>query len=432
VPNATTLNRNTSPSQAQPPELRPEDYAILEKAVLGGTELAFLFFARTQIVAGTQRGSELELCRQLGALVNNDPLRIDSLFRHSELLSSQWDEPRGGTTYGGLVILEAIQENLGLVPKQSAEIIRGIFREGQFGVLCGYYSVGKSPLVQDLAFHVRNGLAWLGREVTERDVILIDFETQHAEFARNMLRLLRRYPGTWTPPIAHLLSAKVSSAGVLPLQDLSRSYWQDRLKFIRKMLAKSNSALIVIDPAEQFFRFNRNRSSHILTLFQELRELLNAHPRAAILLVMNLQKLRRRRHPPNLLKEPLLWLEDNAGDLDLLNRCDVRLGFDWHDDNQIRVLHGARRSETMAPILVRQVGTEGEYCGFELVPAEIAFLELELTPRQLAYWRQLPTEFRFKQIVGKGIVPKSSLSRLIKCSQAMGMLDSREGKHRKR
>ena len=188
---------------------------------------------------------------------------------------------------------------------------------------------------------------------------------------------------------------------------------------------------MIIDPVEHFLHFNRNRSIQIINLYARLRAILRDFPEAAFLLVMNVRKRGRRRNPPHLLTDPTLWLEDNAGNQDVLNRCDVRLGFDHHDDPTLRVINGVRRGDSMRPIVVREVTEPINRSGFEQVEISPASLVLALTNKQQEYFRRLPDEFKFDEIVSRQIVPRSSLSRLIRVAKSIGLLTSEGRVHRK-
>jgi hypothetical protein len=317
------------------------------------------------------------------------------------------------------------------VPSRSPEIVAGLLRVGQLAILCGYYSIGKSPLVQDLAFHVANGYTWLGRKVLPRPVFLFDFETQAPDYELNIYAFAARYGNCEILyPKAYLLSATRFTSVVTPLRGFRERTWQDRHFWIRSLLKESPDALFLFDPADLFFHFHRHNSSHVLRLFVQLRELLAEFPNAAIILVMNLRK-RGRRRQPSLLAEPLRWLEDNAGDLDILNRADVRIGFDHFIDPAYRVLNGVRRGEEMMPIVMRSIGSPGSWSGFERVELPPEGAQLSLTKKQEIYFRLLPETFRFEDVVRQGLVPRSSLSRLIHACRAIGLLVSEAGDHRK-
>ena len=47
----------------------------------------------------------------------------------------------------------------------------------------------------------------------------------------------------------------------------------------------------------------------------------------------NLRKFGDKDRRPNLLTNPRDWLEEVCGTLDILNRSDMRLGMDTHDDD---------------------------------------------------------------------------------------------------
>jgi len=318
------------------------------------------------------------------------------------------------------------------------EIVEGILRVGQFCILCGYYSIGKTPLVHDLAFHVTNGYQWFDRKVSARPVSLFDFETAVADYERNITALARRYENDSVYPTAYLFTAPEHRPLVTPLRrfvtprhKMGKKDWEQRMHWIRSLLRVSPNALFIFDPADLFFHFHRNKSSHVLRLSVQLRELLLEFPDAAIILVMNLRKRGHRRRPVSLFKEPLRWLEDNAGDLDLLNRSDVRLGFDYHDDPVLRVLHGIRRGEEVQPIVVRQIGTPGELAGFEQEVLPESSVRLSLTAAEEQYFVSLPESFRFVEAVRTYSVPRSTLSRLLKAARSLGLLSSEGGIHRK-
>jgi len=373
----------------------------------------------------------VELCKRLALLTGNNARRIDAFFRQCALFSPRWDTiRRNGLTWGRHLTSQAIRENCLQLGLPSPVVVEGVMREGQLVVLSGDYHVGKTPLVRDLAFHVQNGLPWLGRETYQRDVVVLDFETPHTDFVVSLSRLQERYGGTGEVPLAYLLSAKAEDGRVRRLPYVSFK-WDDRLRFIRDCLDRSYDALLIIDPAEHFFRFNRDRSTEIHNLYIRVREVLTEFPKSAIVMVGNHRRRGHRKGRPSLLKDPQGWLEGSAGNLDILNRCDVRLGLDFHDDPDLRVIHGVRRSESASPIIIRTVGAGEFLAGFEVVPSESVSMLLRLGKSQRRYWELLPTEFHFEEIVTAGIVPRSSLSRLLREVRAMGLLESSEGVHRK-
>ena len=196
-------------------------------------------------------------------------------------------------------------------------------------------------------------------------------------------------------------------------------------------MKRKPNALVMIDPTELLFAVNKLKGREIVKFYTDLRMLLTNYPKAAIILTFNLRKRdRRAKNSPDLLQEARDWLEEVAGSIDILNRCDVRLGMDFQRDD-VRVINGVRRGEEMHPLQIRPVGDSPEdLAGFEPVPPGSVDLVLALTTEQLGYWRKLPDEFRFQQVVDK-MVPRSSLSRLIKKTKLLGSLVVTGGIYRK-
>ena len=166
-------------------------------------------------------------------------------------------------------------------------------------------------------------------------------------------------------------------------------------------------------------------------MYGSLRRLLSKYPKAAMLLTFNLRKKdKRAQYVSTLLTDPRGWLEEVSGTLDILNRSDVRLGMDMQSED-IRVINGIRRGEDMDPVLIRPVGESSEkLAGFERVQPEGLDFTAALTAGQSKYWEQLPTEFRFEDIADK-IVPRASLSRLIKRVVSLGKMEKVGEVHRK-
>lgn len=410
------------------PELSDAEWEFLE-TYQDDPQFGELFFDGA--LGWDRAAAEAALLDKFALITGNDAARMGRLFRNSSQYTPRWDAKDAGATltYGELAIAEAILRNPDPQTYSATRVVDRILDEGQIAIVTGYYNVGKSPLVLHLAFAVQNGLPWLGREVQQRDVVLLDLETPSGLYHAQLARLQARFPEATAVPKADLFMGHRDPDQ--PIDWVGRK-WRRLLSFLKNVLKQCTDPLIVIDPFEAFFRFHRGRSMQVISLLTGLRDLLAQHPQASILVVMNLSR-RRRRHPPSLLTAPLAWLEGNAGTLDLLIRADVRLGFDFHDDPSLRVLNGVRRGEDgFQPILLRSVSSPSGPCGFEEITLSDESLELQLTPCQREYWRRLPQEFKFEPIVKQGIVPRVSLSRLMKAARSMGLLVSEGGVHRKR
>lgn len=317
------------------------------------------------------------------------------------------------------------------------EIISGLIREGQLAVLAGTYGVGKSPLLSDIMICLVNGIPWCGREVQQRPVIAFDLESSGPTFKRNLTNVARRFrvdlpivPDDLEAYIEHDAASAPATAKLLELikeKDLDK-----RVDFLEEALGRKAEAIIMIDPLELLFRIDTRDKTHVLWLYSRLRNLLARYPKSAVIFTLNLRKKdRRSTSQPDLLTDPRAWLEDVSGSLDILNRCDVRLGIDFNGED-VRVINGVRRGEDMHPLLIRLVGDLPDgLAGFEPCSPTDLTLKLTLTTTQLAYWEKLPQEFRFEEIADR-VVPRATLYRLLKKAQSLTIVEERNGVWRKK
>lgn len=312
------------------------------------------------------------------------------------------------------------------------EVIEGILREAQIGILAARYGIGKSPILADIGIHTINGIEWCGRRIDKRPVIAFDFENSGPTYRRNLKSMAQklqvRIPKSEDMEVYLMndLRNEAQTDALLSLSDGDRG-----LKFLKEALSRKPNALVLIDPVEMFSPMDKMKGPEILTFYRGVRRLLSAYPKAAVLMTFNLRKKdRRATSAPNLLNAPRDWLEEVSGSLDILNRCDVRLGVDIHQD-EIRVINGIRRGEDMHPILLRPVGEPpNNLAGFcRVVPDQFDLLG-SLSSQQKKYWDQLPAEYRFEDVADK-TVPRSSLSRLNNAAKSLGILEEHDGLFRK-
>jgi len=315
-----------------------------------------------------------------------------------------------------------------------AEIVQGTIREGQLVTLAGRFNVGKSPLLQDLTVHIVNGLPWCGRLVQKQPVVIFDLESAGPTFKGNLTAIAQRL-GVPLPQVPQELEIYLEHdaidepATAQLLKVLESNDLEDRLAMIEGALKRKPNAVVVIDPLELLFRIDTSRKAEVLGLYSKLRLLLSKYPHAAMVLTFNLRKRDKKAPISDLLSEPRDWMEEVCGSLDLMNRSDVRLGIDVHDDD-IRVINGLRRGETMEPLLIRPVSYGSELAGFELVAADTLTLQSALTPTQYGQWNKLPGRFRFNEAADK-IVPRKTLARIVSRTKSLGALRDEGGVYAK-
>jgi hypothetical protein len=318
--------------------------------------------------------------------------------------------------------------------KPRKEIIGGMVREQQLGAFAGPYGTGKSPLLADLAIHTLNGISWCGRAVVCRPVIHFDFETPAPLYKANLQRIAARLsvPVPVVPEEldVYLEHDSTDELGTKKLLDVLQLNFEARIALIEEALGEKPDALVIIDPLELLFRIDTGKKRDILALYTELRQLLSRYPHAALLVTFNLRKWGRDGKRPRLLSNPREWLEEVCGTLDILNRSDVRLGLDFHDED-MRVLNGIRRGEEMCPLLIHPVTHNDELAGFELCPPDDSGLRAAFTPKQLEHWRKLPAKFRFESVADRS-VPRASLKRLLDRAKSLGFVEANNGLWQKR
>jgi hypothetical protein len=321
--------------------------------------------------------------------------------------------------------------------EQRREIIGGLVREQQLVAFAGPFGVGKSPTLADIAMHVLSGSPWCGRAVERRQVIHFDHETPGPVYKANLRNIAARLnvqrPRVPEDLDVYLEHDRADEPGTRKLlAALAQPKLSARFDLIKEALTAKPNALVIIDPLELLFRIDTGKKQHILALYAELRRLLSGYPEAAMLITFNLRKWTKKdSRRPDLLAEPRGWMEEVCGTLDILNRSDVRLGMDIHDD-EVRVINGIRRGEEMHPLLIRPVSTEGEnLAGFELCPPEGVNLRTALTTKQYEYWGVLPAEFRFDEIADR-TVPRASLKRLLDRAKSLGLIEPHNGAWRKK
>lgn len=320
--------------------------------------------------------------------------------------------------------------------EQRREIIEGLIREQQLAAFAGPFGVGKSPTLADIVMHVLSGSPWCGRLVERRPVIHFDLETPGPVYKANLRNIATRL-GVPRPTVPEELDVylehdKADEPSTSKLLTALEQQLPARLALLEEALTAKPNALVIIDPLELLFRIDTGKKQHILALYAALRRLLSKYPEAATLITFNLRKWAKKDSTrPDLLTDPREWMEEVCGTLDILNRSDVRLGMDIHDE-EVRVINGIRRGEEMHPLLIRPVSIEGgNLAGFELCPPDGLNLHAAFTPKQLEYWDKLPASFRFEEAADR-LVPRSSLKRLLDRAKSLGIIEHVNGEWRKK
>ena len=316
--------------------------------------------------------------------------------------------------------------------KRPPEVVVGILREGQIAVLGGTYGVGKSPFLAHLAVSVAKGKDFCSRKTSPRRVIIFDLENDGDVWRSNIRRISQKL-GVRPPRVPEDLDVHLVHDRTQPKQQRLSALGiddRDRFELLESRLKKAPDALIMIDPVELFFEFDKLRGKEVLRVYKRFRTVSVDYPSAAFLLTFNLRKRDRRTRKADLLQEPRDWLDEVAGSIDIMNRSDVRIGMDFYDED-IRIINGVRRNEDFDPLLIKPIGEPEALAGFRRVEGDELNLARGLTPQQCKHWVALPDRFRFEAVADKS-VPRASLYRLIKRAESLKLLkQADDGSYRK-
>jgi hypothetical protein len=306
----------------------------------------------------------------------------------------------------------------------SPEVVQGLFREGQVIVLGGLYGAGKSPLLTDLIPHIIYGLPWCGLHVSKRPVIYFDFENTGQTFRENIRQTCHRL--NVPPPNApqdlepYILHDSANQNGTKELLEIISKPYKQRIGFLRSKFTLKQNALLVLDPVEMFFPDASGKKEQVLTVIKDFRFLLKDFCHADILSTYNLRKKDRTIRRPSLFVNPREWLDEVAGSSDIMNRSDVRLGLDFYEE-EVRVLNGIRRGESLEPILIEPIFHGEIRAGFQRVKMDKIAASGLLTSKQKEHWNKLPNTFTFEE--GKELgIPAGSLSRLTNRCIGFGLM----------
>lgn len=101
------------------------DSELLDKMFTSqhGAEIRALFSGDKSSYNNDDSRADLALCSYLAFWTGNDTAKIDSLFRHSGLMRSKWDELHGEQTYGEMTISRSLIDSEGYHPKRNSSYV---------------------------------------------------------------------------------------------------------------------------------------------------------------------------------------------------------------------------------------------------------------------------------------------------------------------
>lgn len=305
-----------------------------------------------------------------------------AVYRHGEL--KQRCEELGGATY----------------------IIEGLIPDRSLTLLVGDSGLGKSALVYQIAVCVAEGIPFLGKQVKQGKVLVLDFENGLGQ-VDEILDSLYKHLGLSEPPKDLIL---------WNINDTTSKYGQAGHTAL-DMVREIKPDLVTIDSLTGLFPDIEERNPLAIKALQELRKLIREGGTSSL----SVHHIKKPSDKPEYRPAALEgctnlreWFLQARGASALINATDVRLGVDRPnvanvllDSGSIKeevalVLRGFGRVRGEIPTiyLSRHHDENGEPLGYGVVSAT----NLLFNPEQEKALAKLPQSFRFKdarQALGK-------------------------------
>jgi hypothetical protein len=295
-------------------------------------------------------------------------------------------------------------------------LIQGLLPQRHLAVLIGDSRLGKSPLCYQMAICVAAGVPFLGHEVEQGRVLLVDFENG-AEDVENTIERVTEHLGLKERP-KDLLIRPSWALGNLQLEEI---------------VAEICPSLVILDTLTTYAPEIEERNMNATRIYKDLRSL-----GCTILGTHHIRKPSTLSgvSPPNLETTADLnqWFLQTRGPGALINGADVRLGLERPSsrglarDEIALVLRGWMRVRGEIPpiYLARACDEEGEPKGY------YALTGASLLPKeQQEAFSALPQTFRFKDAkhaYGKG---DQATADLLKKCESLGILRKANGGYEK-
>lgn len=280
----------------------------------------------------------------------------------------------------GSVGLYTYEELKQLEHERPPFVVEGLIRERSVNLLVGDSGLGKTPLALQLAVAVASGTAFLGRPVQSGKVLYADAESGVFELCR-VLEGVSGLAGLDVPPSNVLLSSP----------NLNAPNFQSPAKSLLAQVLDLRPVLVVIDPLRAYFAAAEEGARDAIEMIQGFRKL--TADTGCSWVILHHRRKRNANRFVTLENDRLVWFEEAAGSLAVINGCDTRLGIEETSSRHAAlVVAGFVRSiGYIEPIyLDRVLDDEGDPRGYRALTGTDYLSE----PYRKAYG-ELPSRFRF-------------------------------------
>jgi hypothetical protein len=262
---------------------------------------------------------------------------------------------------------------------QKPFLVKGLLPAKSVAIAAGDSTIGKSPLVLQLALAVAGGVPFLGMPTKQGRVLYFDLENSLSD-CKEMRDALVRFLGLSNAPQDFLLVAE-------PTYNLDR------------LISETGPQLVVIDSVRSFRPDVTDKNAITGQWLKEIRASANQYG-CSFILVHHLKKPNRAREgyliESDLQSLPVAtWMVEMEGPRAFVNQTDVRIAVDRarHDDAALAIKWSRRvHGDSSIVMLQRVFDDDGEPAGYR----HMTGVELLSLDRRQA-WANLPTEFSFKE-----------------------------------
>ena len=268
-------------------------------------------------------------------------------------------------------------------------LIKGILPRRSIGLLVGDSGLGKSPLTYQAGICIAAGVPFLGRETTQGNVVIADFENGLGDIDE-LMEHLGQHLG-----LAELPNERLS---LWTLSDCDSRYGKPGHTLL-DMLRDTRPDLVIIDSLASFMPGAEDSNPAANEMLKGFRALARDCGTTTIYVHHRRKQSRKPGESAGPLEDANLrsWFQDARGASALINGVDVRLGVDPSemsgDCDLVLRGFGRIRGEIGPLYLARDHDEDGQPLGYRLLLGA----ELLFNPEQQLAYEALPQQFSFKQ-----------------------------------
>ena len=285
-------------------------------------------------------------------------------------------------------------------------------------ILAGDSGLGKSALAAQLGMCIATGKDFFGHKITEPGTVIYCDAESTPDMMLEMQEQLADFVGVDKPPEDFIFwnpNWNVDNKTIVVSHNKVQLY-----NIVKAMKPK----LVILDSLRNFYPLAIKEQEHAATMIKEMRKY-GGETDTSFLMIHHLRKKNKEERASGqratVKNDVLLWLEEAAGSLALINNTDTRLGWERDVAFDEYYLGGFLRVYgALGPYKIsRELDEEGDPMGYRMcTPVE------QLPQQDQVTYEQIPaeTEFTFKFLVDQLKKGKSASSRFIRRAMRLKLI----------